>query len=253
MAGHSKWANIKHKKARQDKKRGKIFSKLVKKITSAARRGGGDPEINPELRVYVDKAKDANMPKENIERAIKKGTGDLEGVTYTDFRYEAYGPGGVAFLMEGSTDNRNRTVAEIRHIFDKGGGNLGESGCVSWMFHSQGVISLSSDDVDDADEVLMVALEHGAEDIEQEDGVLTVTTTPETFADVRDALTEAGHDNFMSDEVTKLAENTLAPELSTVRKNMKLIETLEDHDDIEEFYHNLELSDEVAEAIDAEL
>ena len=253
MAGHSKWANIKHKKARQDKKRGKIFSKLVKKITSAARRGGGDPEVNPELRVYVDKAKDANMPKENIERAIKKGTGDLEGVTYTDFRYEAYGPGGVAYLMEGSTDNRNRTVADIRHIFDKSGGNLGESGCVAWMFHSQGIISLSEDEVDDADDILAIALEHGAEDFEQEDGVITVTTAPEAFADVRDALKSSGHDDFMTDEVTKVAENTLAPDLSTVQRNMKLIEILEDNDDIEEFYHNLELSDDVAEALDAEI
>ena len=253
MAGHSKWANIKHKKARQDKKRGKIFSKLSKKITSAARRSGGDLEYNSELRVYVDKAKDANMPKDNIERAIKKGTGELEGVSFTDFRYEAYGPGGVAYLLEGSTDNKNRTVADIRYIFDKKGGNLGEDGCVSWMFHSQGIISFSDDGVDDTDELLMLVLEHGAEDFEHEDGVITVTTEPTAYAEVRDALKEAGHDEFMTDEITKIAENSLSPELGTVKKNMELIDTLEDNDDIEEIHHNLDLTDEVAEALDAEL
>ena len=253
MAGHSKWANIKHKKARQDKKRGKIFSKLSKKITSAARRSGGDLEYNSELRVYVDKAKDANMPKDNIERAIKKGTGELEGVSYTDFRYEAYGPGGVAYLMEGSTDNKNRTVADIRHVFDKHGGNLGESGCVAWMFHSRGIISLSEDKVDDLDSLMEIALEEEAEDFEQEDGVVTITTPPKKFANMRDALEKAGYDEFITDEITKVAENTLAPELSTVQSNMKLIDILEDDDDIEEIYHNLELSDEVAEALGAEL
>ena len=253
MAGHSKWANIKHKKARQDKKRGKIFSKLSKKITSAARRAGGDLEYNSELRVYVDKAKDANMPKENIERAIKKGTGELEGVSYTDFRYEAYGPGGVAYLLEGSTDNKNRTVADIRYVFDKNGGNLGESGCVSWMFHSQGIISLSDDHVDDTDEFMMLALEHGAEDVEYEDGIVTVTTPPGAFAAMRDALQDEGYREFVTDEITKVAENSLSPDLSTVKKNMDLIELLEDNDDIEEIYHNLDLTDEVAQALDAEL
>lgn len=249
MAGHSKWANIKHKKARQDKKRGKIFSKLSKKISSAARRGGGDPEVNHELRVYVEKAKDANMPKDNIERAILKATGQLEGVTYEDFTYEGYGPGGVAFLLEGSTDNKNRTVARIRHIFDKHGGNLGESGCVSWMFHARGIISLSDDNVDDIDTLMMLAIENEAEDVEHEDGVVTVTTPYEEFASVRDALKEAGHTEFMTDEVTKIAENSLSPELKVVKQNMNLLELLEDEDDIENVYHNLELSDEVADAL----
>ena len=253
MAGHSKWANIKHKKARQDKKRGKIFSKLSKKITSAARRGGGDMEYNSELRVYVDKAKNANMPKDNIERAIKKGTGELEGVSFTDFRYEGYGPGGVAFLLEGSTDNKNRTVADIRHFFDKNGGNLGEDGCVAWMFHSRGVISFADDGVDDTDELMMLVLEYGAEDFEQEDGVITVTTDPSTYAEVREALKGEGFTDFITDEITKVAENSLTPELGTVKKNMDLIDLLEDHDDIEEIYHNLDLTDEVAQALDAEL
>lgn len=253
MAGHSKWANIKHKKARQDKKRGKVFSKITKKISSAARRGGGDPETNSELRVYIDKAKDANMPKDNIERAILKATGQLEGVTYTDFTYEGYGPGGVAFLLEGSTDNKNRTVANIRHSFDKNGGNLGESGCVAWMFHSQGIISLSDDGIDSADALMELALENGAEDFEHEDGVFTFTTTPTDFATMRDALKEAGHNDFITDEVTKIAETSLSPDLDTVRKTMNLLELLEDDDDIESVYHNMELSDEVADALETEL
>ncbi len=253
MAGHSKWANIKHKKKKKDRKRGKIFSKLSKKITSAARRGGGDLEYNSELRVWVEKAKDANMPKDNIERAIKKGTGELEGVSYTDFRYEGYGPGGVAYLLEGSTDNKNRTVSDIRYVFDKNGGNLGEDGCVAWMFHSQGIIAISEDNVDDIDELMMLVLEADAEDLEQEDGVVTVTTPPKQFAQVRTALKEAGYDDFMTDEITKVAENSLTPDLETVQRNMKLIDLLEDNDDIEDIYHNLELSDDVAEALDKEL
>ncbi len=253
MAGHSHWANIKHKKKKKDKKRGKKFSKISKKITSAARRGGGDVEYNSELRVYIDKAKDANMPKDTIERAIKKGTGELEGVSYTDFRYEAYGPGGVAYLLEGSTDNKNRTVADIRYIFDKNGGNLGEDGCVAWMFDAQGVISLSDDNVDDIDDLMLFAIEAGADDVEHEAGVVTITTPPKEFANMRDALQNEGYDEFMNDEITKVAENSLAPELSVVQKNMKLIDLLEDNDDIEEIYHNLELTDDVAQAIDAEL
>ncbi len=252
MAGHSKWANIKHKKAREDAKRGKIFSRLSKKISSAARRGGGDIDTNHELRLWVDKAKAANMPKDNIERAILKATGQLEGVTYTDFTYEGYGPGGVAFLLEGSTDNKNRTVANIRHLFDKNEGNLGESGCVAWMFHSRGIISVSGDNVDDLENLMDVALENGAIDFETEDGVVTITTEPTDFVPLRDALTAAGYDDFMTDEVTKIAETTLAPDLNMVRRNMKLLELLEDDDDIESVYHNLDLSDEVAAALAGE-
>jgi len=252
MAGHSKWANIKHRKAKQDKKRGKIFSKLVKKISSAARRGGGDPEMNSELRLYIQKANDANMPNENIERAILKATGQLEGVTYEDFVYEGYGPGGVAFMLEGSTDNRNRTVAEIRHAFSKAGGNLGEHGCVSWMFHEKGLLSLSDEHVDDPDDVMELALENGAEDFEHEDGVITVTTAPDDFAPMREAAVEAGYDEFITDEVTKIAENEVTPDLSTVRSNMRLLETLEDNDDIDDIYHNLDISDDVADALEEE-
>lgn len=252
MAGHSKWANIKHKKAKQDQKRGKIFSKLSKHISSAARRGGGDPESNHELRLYIDKAKEANMPSDNIERAILKATGQLEGVSYVDFTYEGYGPGGVAFMLEGSTDNRNRTVATIRHAFSKAGGNLGEDGCVAWMFHEKGILSLSTDLIDDLDALMELALENGAEDFEEEDGVITITSAPADYMTLREALVDANYTEFMTDEITKIAENTLAPELDLVRKNMGLLDVLEDHDDIENVYHNLELSDEVAEVLAAE-
>lgn len=252
MAGHSKWANIKHKKAREDAKRGKIFSKLVKKITSAARRGGGDPEMNPELRMYIDKAKDANMPNDNIERAILKATGQLEGVTYTDFSYEGYGPGGVAMFITGSTDNKNRTVGNVRYAFTKNGGNLGNDGCVAWMFEDQGIIVLKEDQVDDVDALMELALENGASDLVVEDGMVTLTTGYEEFVVLRDALKEAGYDEFVSDELTKVAETSVTPELSDVKQTMRIIDTLEDDDDVENIYHNLELSDEVAAELENE-
>lgn len=246
MAGHSKWANIKHKKAREDAKRGKIFSKLVKKVTAAARRGGGDPDINNELRMYIDKAKDANMPKDNIERAIKKGTGELEGVSYEAFHYEGYGPGGVAIFLTGATDNRNRIVADIRHIFGKHNGNLGEDGCVDWMFKDRGLFSLSEDTIDDVDELMMLALENGAVDFEHEDGVVTILSEFTDFMALRGALEEAGYTDFITDELTKLADVFVTPNAKIARQNLALFEVLEDEDDIENVYHNLELSDDVA-------
>ena len=250
MAGHSKWANIKHKKAREDAKRGKLFTKLVKNISSAARRGGGDPDTNPELRLAIEKAKDANMPNDNIERAILKATGQLEGVSYEDFSYEGYGPGGVAMMVSGSTDNKNRTVAEIRHIFTKHGGNLGQDGCVAWMFHNKGIIQLEAGE-EDVDELMMIALEHGAEDLEHEDGVVTITTEPATFPPVRDALGEAGYKEYITDEVKPVPDNELAPDdISDAKKTMKIIDLLEDHDDVEELAHNLEMTDELADALE---
>ncbi len=250
MAGHSKWANIKHKKAREDAKRGKLFTKLVKKISSAARRGGGDPETNPELRLAVQKAKDANMPSDNIERAILKATGQLPGVTYEDFHYEGYGPGGVAIMMDGSTDNKNRTVANLRHILSKHGGNLGQDGCVSWMFETKGLIQISEENAD-ADELMEIALEYGAEDFEHEDGVITITTSREAFPPVRDALGEAGYTDFITDEVGPHTDNTMTPDnLSDAKKVMKIIDTLEDDDDVEEIAHNLEMTDELAAALE---
>lgn len=252
MAGHSKWANIKHKKAAQDAKRGKVFSKIVKKIASAARRGGGDIDANPELRLYVDKGRAVNMPSDNIQRAILKATGQLEGVSFEDFVYEGYGPGGVAVLLEGATDNKNRTVANIRHAFSKNGGNLGANGCVSWMFHDRGVITMASDQVADHDALMELALEHGAEDFDDDGEVITLTSAPEDFVTLRQALIDAGYNDFLSDELTKVAETSTSPELKDVLGNMRLIEILEDDDDIESVYTNLELSDEVAAALENE-
>ena len=251
MAGHSKWANIKHKKAAVDSKRGKVFSQLVKKISTAARRGGGDLDTNSELRLYVQKARDANMPAANIERAILKATGQLPGQNVEAITYEGYGPGGVAFYLAVATDNRNRTAGNVRHAFSKSGGNMGANGCVGWMFHTKGLISLSAEGVD-TEQLMDLALEHGAEDFEVADGVITITCEQEDFIALRDALVTAGHDSFMTDEVTMIAENDVTPDLETVRRNLKLIDVFEDDDDIESVYHNMELSDEVAEVLGAE-
>ncbi|MEO1292176.1 MAG: YebC/PmpR family DNA-binding transcriptional regulator [Pseudomonadota bacterium] len=249
MAGHSKWANIKHKKAAADAKRGKVFSRIIKKIASAARRGGGDLDANPELRLYVDKARAVNMPNDNIERAILKATGQLEGVSYEEFSYEGYGPGGVAILLEGSTDNRNRTVGEIRHAFSKHGGNMGENGCVSWMFDTRGIFVISSAQVDDADELMMVAAEGGAEDFEQDGDAVTITTEPGDFMNVRKVLEEAGYTDFVTDEITKLPQNTLTLSGKEAETAVKLIDFFEDYDDIENVYSNLEIDEATAEAM----
>ena len=250
MAGHSKWANIKHKKAREDAKRGKVFTKLVKAISSSARRGGGDVDANPELRLAVQKAKDANMPADNIERAILKATGQLEGVVYEDFSYEGYAPGGVAIMLSGATDNRNRTVAEVRHIFAKHGGNLGQDGCVAWMFSSKGIISIEASDAD-YDRLMELALESGAEDFEQEDGVITITTEPSEYPNVRQALVDAGFSEFLSDEIEMVPETEIAPESVTdAKKAWRIIEFFEDYDDVETLAHNLEMTDELAAALD---
>lgn len=246
MAGHSKWANIKHKKAREDNKRGKVFTKLVKNITSAARRGGGDLDTNPELRLAVQKAKDANMPSDNIERAILKATGNLEGVTYESFSYEGYAPGGIAIMVTGATDNRNRTVAEVRHIFTKNGGNLGQDGCVAWMFKTKGIISIETDG-DAADQVMEIALEHGAEDFEQDDGVVTITMEPTDYPTVREALVAQGFTEMLTDDVQMVADNEVEPDsLDDAKKALKIIEFLEDYDDIESLAHNLAMTDELA-------
>lgn len=244
MAGHSKWANIKHRKARMDAKRGKAFTKAVKAISSAARRGGGDPAANPELRLAVEKAKAANLPAENIERAIAKATGTLEGVSYEAFTYEGYGPGGVAILLEGATDNRNRTVADLRHAFSKHGGNMGESGCVAWMFDAKGILVIDKAKLPSPDEAMEIALEAGADDFETEDNVYTVTTPPEAFVAVRDAFAAAGVDEFISDELTKVPQTTLTLGAEEARTTLKLLEVFEDNDDVENVYSNLELTDD---------
>lgn len=251
MAGHSKWANIKHKKAAADAKRGKVFSKYVKKISSAARRGGGDLDTNPELRLLVDKARAVNMPADNIDRAIKKATGQLEGVSYEEFSYEGYGPGGIAILVEGATDNRNRTVAEIRHAFSRHGGNMGENGCVNWMFEVRGNFIFEPGDLD-IEALTDVAIENGATDVEIEVETVAITCEPGDFMQLRGALLEAGVSEFVSDEVSKFAQNTMAAEKADALQALKLIDYFEDHDDIENVYTNLELSDEVAAELENE-
>ncbi|MCD6123256.1 MAG: YebC/PmpR family DNA-binding transcriptional regulator [Spirochaetales bacterium] len=241
MSGHSKWASIKHKKGALDAKRGKLFTKLIKEISVAARLGGGDVEANPRLRTAVLKAKFANMPKENIDRAIKKGTGELEGVEYSELTYEAYGPGGVALLIDILTDNRNRTAAEIRNLLTKGGGNLGETGCVSYLFKRKGLITFDASKYKE-DDILEVALEAGAEDVTNDGEIIEVTTEPEDFENVLDALTKAGFENQMA-EITKIADASVSLNEDKTRKALRLIEALEDNDDVQSVATNLDIPD----------
>jgi len=248
MAGHSKWANIKHRKGAADAKRGKIFTRLIKEITVAARMGGGDIEGNPRLRAAVTTAKTVNMPKDNIARAIKKGTGEIEGEVYDEILYEGYGPGGVAVLVECMTDNRNRTVADIRHYFAKSNGNLGESGCVAWMFDKKGTIQVEKSGISE-EELMDLALEAGAEDVVEEDSGFQVLTAPEEFETVREALEQAGV--TMGDaEVSMVPKNTIEVTDENVAKSlMKLLENLEDHDDVQNVHANFDMDDSLMENI----
>ncbi len=242
MSGHSKWHSIKHKKGAIDAKRGKIFTKLIKEISVAARLGGGDMEMNPRLRTVVLKAKAANMPKYNIERAIKKGLGDTEGANYVELTYEAYGPGGVAILIDTLTDNKNRTAADVRSLLTKGGGNLGETGCVSYMFKLNGVITFDSEKYSE-DEIFTVALEAGAEDVLNENGVIEVTTDPGDFEAVLTALNEAGFESTMAD-THKVADTVVALDNEKTTKVLNLIERIEDNDDVQNVFTNLEIADD---------
>ena len=246
MAGHSKWANIKHRKGAQDAKRGKIFTKLIKEITVAARIGGGDFETNARLRLAVDKAKQGNMPKDNIERAIKKGTGDLDGVTYEEGIFEGYGPGGVAVIVEFLTDNRTRTVADVRHAFNKYGGSLGVSGSVAFMFDRKGQIIF--DQNHDFETIFEAALEVGAEDVKEEDDIFEVITDPSDFEAVRNAL-EASGLKSQSAEVTMIPQNMNPVEGKQAESLMKMIDVLEDNDDVQNVHANFDISDEEMERI----
>ncbi len=239
MSGHSKWASIKHKKGALDAKRGKIFTKIIKEITVAARLGGGEIESNPRLRTVVLKAKAENMPKDNIERAIKKGTGDLEGVDYVEGTYEGYGPGGVAILIDTLTDNKNRTAADIRSLLSKNGGNLGETGCVSYLFQRKGLITFSADEYSE-DEIFEAALEAGAEDVSTEEGVIEVVTDPDDFNTVLEALQEAGK-KTLSAEITKIPDATITLPDDKIRKALRLIEKIDDHEDVQAVSTNLEI------------
>jgi YebC/PmpR family DNA-binding regulatory protein len=243
MSGHSKWSTIKHKKAAQDAKRGAMFTKVIKELTVAARMGGGDVDMNPRLRTAVLKAKAVNMPQDTMQRAIMKGTGELPGVNYEEITYEGYGPGGVAMIVTVLTDNRNRTVAEIRKIFSKNGGNLGESGCVAWMFQKKGLIVVDKDKVDE-DELFTIALEAGAEDVRPADAMYEVITSVEDFEPVKQAITTKGIEPSSS-EVSLLPQTTVRLEGSQARQLLKLMDELEEHDDVQNVYANFDIPDEV--------
>lgn len=243
MSGHSKWSTIKRKKAVIDAKRGKIFTKLIKEITVAAKIGGGDIEANPRLRLAVDNAKAANMPMDNIERAIKKATGELEGVTFLELMYEGYGPSGVAFIVECLTDNKNRTVAEVRHLFTKYGNGLGESGSVAWMFDRKGIITFPIQGKSE-DDILEIILEAGADDLQAEDDYFEVTTSVDSFEDVRKALVDSGIE-IENASLQWIAKNTIDVSGEAAEKVEKLYDMLEDSDDVQNVYSNADFSDEV--------
>jgi YebC/PmpR family DNA-binding regulatory protein len=241
MSGHSKWANIKHRKGAQDAKRGKIFTKIIKEITVATRMGGGDIDANPRLRKAVSNGKSNNLPIDNITRAIKKGTGELEGVSYEEVTYEGYGPGGVAIMMDIITDNKNRTVAEVRHLLSKYGGNLGENGSVSWVFDTKGQIILDSN-TGEEDVVFEAALEAGADDFEANDGFYTITTEPTVLMDVRDSLENAGYE-IRSAEIEMVPKTLQKLEGKEAQSVLKLMDELEDNDDINKLYSNFDVDE----------
>ena len=247
MSGHSKWATIKHKKAAVDARRGKVFTKLIRELTSAARMGGGDPDSNPRLRTAVAAAKTANMPSDTIQRAIKKGTGELPGEVYEEITYEGYGAGGVAILVDVLTDNKNRTVAEIRHLFSKHGGNLGETGCVAWMFARKGLITLNANQIDE-DTLLELVLEAGGDDIKTEADAYEIVTAPEAFEDVRSALEQKGLTLDVA-EVTMMPQNTVPVEGKQAEQVLRLMEALDDQDDVRKAHANFDISDEVMAAL----
>lgn len=246
MSGHSKWANIKRKKGANDAVRGKITTKIGREITVAVRMGGGDPIGNMRLKLALSKAKANNIPKENIQRAIQKGLGAADGSSYEEFSYEGYGPGGVAVMLDIMTDNRNRTAADIRHIFSKHGGNLGETGCVGWMFKQKAVFVVDKETFGDEDELLNIALEAGAEDMKSEDDVFEITAAPNDFEAVVNALGEKGIETI-SAEVTMVPDTTVKLEGKDAEKMMNLVDVLEEHDDVQNVYANYDIDEDVAD------
>lgn len=247
MSGHSKWAGIKHKKAKVDAQRGRTFTKIIREVTVAARVGGGDPDGNPRLRLAVEKAKAVNMPQDNIQRAIQKGTGELPGTSYEEYIYEGYGPGGVAVLLEIVTDNKNRTAPEIRKAFAKYGGNLGESGCVAWMFDKKGLIQVDTSEADE-DRLLGVVLEAGAEDVRRSDDTFEVITAPKDLERVKESLTKEKIE-IADGEVTMLPQSTVKLEGKQAQQMLQLMETLEEHDDVQNVYANFDIPDEIMAAV----
>ncbi len=244
MAGHSKWANIKHKKAREDAKRAKAFTKHIREITVAAREGGGDPDMNPRLSLAIENAKAVNLPKDNIERAIKKGTGELDDGTgnYEDVTYEGYGPGGIAYFIEATSNNLNRTVGDIRHIFTKHGGNLGTDGSVGYMFEQKGSIKVKNDGLDE-DEFMLMAIDAGAEEIDQEESFIEVITPRESLFEVRNNLEEQGIE-IESAELIRIPATEVKADPDTARKNLKLMEKFDDNDDVSNIFTNMKMDDE---------
>ena len=250
MSGHSKWANIKHKKARVDEKRGKIFTKIGIELVMAARQGGGDPEVNFRLKMAIQKAKEANMPSDNIQRVIQRATGNQDGANYEELVYEGYGPGGVAVLLQIATDNRNRTASDIRHTFSKNGGNLGESGCVAWMFKTKGLLTVDLEkSKGDIEELTLKAIEAGVEDVEAGDNTLQVITAPEDLEETRAALEELGV-KVKEAEVTMLPQNTVEVEdPDKARQILRLLDALEDHDDVQAVHANVEIPEDVLDKL----
>ncbi len=249
MSGHSKWATIKHKKGAADAKRGKVFTRLIKELMVAARMGGGDASGNPRLRAAILAAKAENMPKDNIDRAIKKGTGELEGVNYEEFTYEGYGPGGVAVLVDIMTDNRNRAASEVRHVFSRNGGNLGEAGCVAWMFSKKGSIVFNKDVIPE-EELIELALEAGAEDVKDQGDQFEVITSPQDFLNVKTAFDDKGLKY-------ELAELTMSPQTTvrieepkTAQQLLRLLDALDDADDVQQTYANFDIPDEIMESLE---
>lgn len=249
MSGHSKWSTIKHKKAAKDAKRGKLFSKLIKEITVAAKIGGGDVNANPRLRTAVSTARSSSLPLDNIDRAIKKGTGELEGVNYDEVTYEGYGPGGAAVLVMAMTDNRNRTVSELRHLFGRFGGNMGESGCVAWMFAKKGVLTVDKQAIDE-ERLMELALEAGADDVTDDGDVFTVTTSPDAFEAVKTALEQAKVATANA-ALGMVPSNMLSLTGTQAEQTLKLVEELEDHDDVQEVASNFDIPQDELERLSA--
>ena len=250
MSGHSKWHNIRLRKGKQDAQRSNLFTKLAREIIVAARHGGGNPDANMRLRLAVQKARENSMPQDNIKRAIQRGTGELEGAQYDEVTYEGYGPGGVAVMVASLTDNRNRTVAELRVVFSRNGGSLGETGCVAWMFDQKGIVSLDKSAVDE-DKLMEIVLDAGAEDIRTEDDTFEVVTAPDALQDVRQALDDAGV-KYTDAEITMLPKNTVRVEGKEANQILRMMDQLDELDDVQQAYANFDIPDEVLEAASAE-
>ncbi|HOO32454.1 MAG TPA: YebC/PmpR family DNA-binding transcriptional regulator [Thermotogota bacterium] len=248
MSGHNKWANIKHRKGAQDKKRSALFNKVIRELTVAAREGGGDPDLNPRLRSALDKAREANMPKDTWEKAIKRGTGELEGVEYVEIMYEGYGPAGVAMIITTVSDNKNRTAQEVRHVFSKYNGNMAESGAVSWNFEKKGTMIVEKSEISDAEEFMMTAIECGADDIDDSSDPVEVRTAPEDMMSVADAIRAAGF-TPRDVEFAYIPKTTVAIEGRDAEKVLNLISKFEDLDDVQNVYANFDIDDDEMERI----